>query len=213
MIKKLLFIISIFFFLSCKQQVRNQTEVYNNNFENNNLSNISNGILNPFNGSIVLGNYNNAKVDFKLENLPEHDLVIISFDLYIHDNWQGNISAPSGPDLWTMYVDGNPYINTTFSNLACQTGYFCPPQSYPLDYPNSNHNPRAGAYRTDLPGFCSLKVNPNGTTQYKIEKTISHSNKTLGLELMDKLIQKTAADAKCDESWSVDNVVIKTVKL
>ncbi|RYX83064.1 hypothetical protein EON73_04040 [bacterium] len=208
-----LYIIIIVAFASCKQQVRNETQVYNNNFESNNLSNITNGTLSKFNGSTVLGRYNNGSAIITINNLPEHDLVTITFDLYIHDSWEGNMAAPDGPDIWEMLVDGNPYINTTFSNLACGTGVFCPPQSYPSDYPNSNHNPKAGAFATVLPGFCSQINNPTGTTQYKIERTITHSNKNLTLQCLDKLVQTNVADPLCDESWSIDNVVIKTVKL
>lgn len=199
--------------ISCKQQIRNETEVYNNNFESSNLSNISPGILSKFNGSTILGTYNNSDVSINVNNLPDHDLVKITFDLYIHDNWNGNVLPTNQPDLWQMLVDGNPYISTTFSNAVCGVGVFCPPQSYPSNYPNSNHNPKAGAYKTDLPGFCSQQSNPHGTTQYKIEKTITHYHNKLTLELLDKLSQANSVNPKCDKSWSIDNLVIKTVKL
>lgn len=211
--RKIYIIVIIFAVISCKQQVRNETEVYNNTFESNNLSSIQNGIITAFNGSTVLGTYNNGDVSIIVNNLPDHDLVNISFDLYIHDNWTGNALTANQPDLWQMLVDGNPYISTTFSNLACQAGYFCPAQSYPSDYPNSNHNPKAGAFKTNLPGFCSQQSNPNGTTQYKISKTITHSSNKLTLELLDKLGQANSVNPKCDKSWSIDNIVIKTVKL
>lgn len=215
MIKKIRFIVvlSIVFFVSCKEHVRNEVQVYANNFENADLSSIKNGVVSQFNGSAVLGRYNNGNFALTVNNLPEHDLITISFDLYIHDKWDGNKTAPDGPDIWEMLVDGNPYINTTFSNDPCATGNLCPPQAYPLDYPNSNHNPKTGAFRTDLPGACSDSSNPNGTTEYKIEKTFSHANKTLVLQCLDKLVQTNAPDPKCDESWSVDNIVVKAITL
>ncbi len=213
MIKNLLFFISIILITSCKKNVSSEVEVYNNNFESSNLSNIQNGQISQFNGSAVLGQYNNGNFILTVSNLPKHDLVTISFDLYIHDSWNGNKLAPDGPDIWEMLVDGNPYINTTFSNEQCGVGGFCPPQAYPFDYPNNYHNPKTGAYRTDLPGACSMKTNPNGTTQYKIEKTFTHSNNSLSLQCLDKLVQTNTLDPKCDESWSVDNITIKAITL
>lgn len=111
-----------------------------------------------------------------------------------------------------MLVDGNSYINTTFSNIPCGVYDFCSPQSYPNDYPNNYHNPKTGAYRTDLPGVCHL-AGPNGTTLYKITKTFRHTNNTLLLQCLDKLVQPNAPDPKCDESWSVDNINIKAITL
>jgi hypothetical protein len=215
MIKKAFYALFLIFFISCKKNIRSEIEVYNNNFETGNLTNIKNGVISQFNGSSVLGNYNNRSFSLTVDNLPKHNLITVSFDLYIHDDWNGNKSAPDGPDVWEMLVDGNPYINTTFSNEPCSNapGVFCPPQAYPLNYPNNNHAPKTGAFRTDLPGFCSLKSSLNGTTQYKIEKTFDHTNKTLVLECLDKLVQTNVSDPKCDESWSVDNISIKAISL
>jgi hypothetical protein len=213
--KKLLFIVP-FILISCSTHVSNEVTVYTNDFESSNLSNIGNGIIEQFNGSAVLGRYNNndnkGYFNLSLNNLPKHDLITISFDLYIHDSWDGNKTAPDGPDIWQMLVDGNRYIYTTFSNFPCGVNEFCSPQSYPLDYPNNYNNPKAGAYRTDLPGVCHL-AGPNGTTQYKITKTFRHTNNTLLLECSDKLVQPNAPDPKCDESWSVDNINVKAITL
>jgi len=198
--------------ISCKTHVQNEVEVYNNNFESNNLSNIDNGIVSLYNGSSVLGQYNNGYFNLTLHNLPKHDLATISFDLYIHDSWDGNKTAPDGPDIWQMLVDGNTYINTTFSNLPCIAGNFCSPQSYPSNYPNNYNNPKTGAYNTDLPGVCS-QARPNGTTLYKITKTFTHTSQTLLLQCLDKLVQTNSPDPKCDESWSVDNITIKVITL
>jgi hypothetical protein len=206
------FIISI---PSCKKDVKNETIVYNNDFESGDVNNISGAAIDVFNGTHVLGRYNSGGFYLTVPNLPKHDLVEVSFDLYIHDTWDGNNldNGYSGPDLWSMIVDGSTYIHTSFSNADCTPGYFCSPQAYPNDYPNNNHNPKTGAFRTDLPGACYLASSPNGTTEYKITKQIAHNNKTLVLQCIGDLIQKNVVDAKCDESWSVDNVIIKVIAL
>lgn len=210
--KLLLFLCSVAL-LSCKTKVSNETEVYTNTFENGNLVNITNAITSKFNNTTVLGNYANGSFQLDLNNLPDHELVTISFDLYIHDSWDGNAAAPEGPDIWKMMVDGDVYINTTFSNAECPAGNFCIPQSFPKDYPNNNNNPKAGAYRTDFPGFCLWKNKPDGTSMYKISQTFKHNKSTLSLSCLDKLAHPTGVTGSCDESWSVDNISVKTIAL
>lgn len=211
--KKIFFVIPLILSLSCNTHVSKQAVVYNNDFEKGDLSNISGGFISQFNGSAVLGQYNNGFFALTVNNLPKHDLITISFDLYIHDTWDGNKPAPNGPDVWEMLVDGNTYINATFSNDPCVAGNLCSPQSFPFDYPNNYNNPKTGAYRTDLPGVCSMKNVIGWTTQYKIVKTFTHSNNTLLLQCLDKLVQTNTTDPKCDESWSVDNINIQAITL
>jgi len=206
--KIFLLIIPFILSVSCNTHVSSQVVVYNNDFETGNLANITNGVITPFNGSAVLGRYNKGNFALALNNLPAHDMITISFDLYIHDTWWGNSTAPLGPDIWQMKVDGNTYINTTFSNYPCAAGNFCPPQSYPASYPNSYNDPKTGAYRTDLPGACIMANTPNWTTQYKIVQTFKHSNSTLLLQCLDQL-----PETMCDQSWSVDNINIQAIKL
>lgn len=199
-------------FYSCKNKVQSTVSIYSNDFESQDLIGITNGATEQFNSSAVLGRYNNAGFTLTLNNLPKHDLVTITFDLYIHDSWDGNKQAPDGPDIWQMTVNNNTYINTTFSNAECKPGNFCSPQSYPFNYPNNYNNPKAGALKVGLPGVCS-NGGADGTTQYKITKTISHSSNVLTLQCLDKLVQTGSSDPKCDESWSVDNITIKAITL
>jgi hypothetical protein len=213
MIKKLFFIIPLFLVFACNKNVSNEVLVYHNDFETGDLSNITNGVIGQFNNSAVLGQYNKGNFILTLNNLPKHDLITITFDLYIHDTWDGNKESPDGPDIWEMLINGSPLINTTFSNADCLPGNLCSPQSYPNDYPNNYNNPKTGAYRKDLPGACRLKNSLNGTTMYKIEKTFRNSDKTLVLQCMDKLVQTNVTDQNCDESWSIDNINVKAITL
>jgi hypothetical protein len=210
--KAILLVAFVFIIVSCKTRVSNEAIVYNNDFESNNLQGISNGVIEQFNGTNVLGRYNNGYFNLALNNLPKHDLVTISFDLYIHDSWDGNKRDTEGPDIWQMAVDGNIFINTTFSNAIFRPGDFTSPQSYPFNYPNNYNNPKTGAFRTDLPAACDT-IGPKITSQYKITKTFTHKSGTLLLQCLDKLVQPNSPDPKCDESWSVDNISIKAITL
>ena len=195
---------------SCNNKVQSEKIVYTNDFENNNLSGIKDGIITPYNNTSVLGQFNNGGFELSVNNLSRHQLITITFDLYIHDSWDGNKLTPDGPDIWRMLVDNNIFIDATFSNDACSGGGFCPPQSYPFNYPNNYNNPKTGAYRVDLPGVCHLI---NGTSMYKITKTFKHTNSAMILQCLDKLVQPNSPDPKCDESWSVDNIIVKAITL
>lgn len=216
MIKPVLFcFLLILLFNSCAKDNQNEAIVYNNDFESGSLANIQNGNVVAFNGTKVLGTFNNSGFELSLNDLAKHDLIDVTFDLYIHDSWEGNqqLNSENGPDIWQLKIDDKTYINTTFSNNDCLPGNYCPPQSYPADYPSNNSNPKNGALSVDLPGFCSQAANPHGTTLYRIHKSISHSEKTILIQCLDKLVQKNSADPKCDESWSVDNIKIKLINL
>jgi len=200
--------------LSCGKDVKMNSTVYQNDFENNDLQGFTTGVIENYNNSNVLGRYNNGGFKLQLNDLPEHKLVEISFDLYIHDSWEGKgIDNYNGPDLWTMLVDNNMYINTTFSNAPCDDNNICPPQSYPFDYPNSSQNPRRGAASRSLPGVCLSEGVIGGTSLYRIKKTIEHDKSSLLLQCYDQLIEHNTTDNKCDESWSVDNIVVKVINL
>lgn len=212
---RIIFCFFLFILLgSCAKKTNSEAEIYSNDFEMGKLDNIANGTISLFNGSKVLGNYNNGQFTLTVNDLPSHNIVDITFDLYIHDNWVGSqqFENNSGPDIWQMKIDNKTYINTTFNNYACIEGNFCPPQSYPDDYPTQSNNPRSGASQVGLPGFCDPN-SQTGTVLYKIHKSISHSDRTLLIQCLDQLRHKDVADQKCNESWSVDNIKIRAINL
>lgn len=209
-----LLLMIIFGLSTCKSPKEFGQIIYENNFDTGDIANLSNTKISNFNQSKVLGNFNNDGFELLLNQISAHDLVEVSFDLYIHDTWDGNKTSNGidGPDIWEMQIDGSPYIYTTFSNTDCFNG-FCAPQSYPDNYPNHNHNPKSGASSLLLPGFCSLAAKLGGSTLYKIKKTIKHQKSSLALQCIDHLIQTNADPAICDESWSIDNLKIVSIQL
>jgi len=208
--KVCLLVVMAFFLASCAKGPQEVIELYKNDFEKLDLTSILGGKISKYNQSNVLGMYNNDGFVLELEDLPMHDLVVITFDLYIHDTWDGNDRNVGGPDIWNLKMDGKFIIKTTFSN--CNSG-LCIPQSYPLNYQNNINMPKKGAYKTDLPGVCHFGGLPGLTTLYKIEKTIAHKNKNLLFHIYDELVQVNTSNPVCDESWSLDNIKIKLVRL
>ena len=195
----------------CRKGVQEQKIVYSNDFENSTLSGISGGKITSYNQSKVLGRYNKDGFELLLDDLPAHNIIEVSFDLNIHDTWDGNNAEPDGPDIWKLTMEGATFINTTFSNKVCP--YTCFPQSYPFNYLNSNQQPKNGAYLSNLPGVCLQVGEAGGTSMYKIIKRMAHKSKTFSMKCIDQLSQPNTGDQLCDESWSVDNLVIKTIKL
>jgi hypothetical protein len=210
---KLTFLLFAFLFTSCVKEVvvnvPKVENVYSNNFElydqkGFKVQGFINRVFQPFNDisivdynkSKVLGNFNNSKIDLKLDSLPIHSALNIQFDLYVHDNWRN--------DLWKMQFDNREVLVTGFSNNESYG------QSYP-DWINIGIqlNPAgANAYDLNLKGACRFNNINGGTKLYKIERTIIHSDSTFLF---------TASDAgeylglNCERSWSIDNFNVSII--
>ena len=204
-------------------------EVYFNDFESNSLKNISGGSIYNFDDINVLGNFNNDGFRINIPEIDDHDYVFLSFDLYIHGSWDGNVNGRSQssqvPDKWIVELNpdmslhsdnsSNKFV-TTFSNSVCYSNY-CKKQSYPKPYPFDNI-PKTGMFLTDLPETCPGDFFGGPTTLYKFEKGFPSSGNSVIIRIYDELFQPNAIGkggknkAKCDESWSIDNFSIRIVK-
>ncbi|MDB3937446.1 hypothetical protein N9373_01815 [Flavobacteriaceae bacterium] len=195
--------------------------IYNNDFESGDFNAIDGAQIMTFNNTTVLGSYNNDGFALNLNNIGPHDYIYISFDLYIHDSWDGNFNNfdPDQPDTWFIELisdfdsgGGTPFNvwKTSFSNSVCSPTY-CLRQSFPDVYPFENL-PREGSSRL-LPGLCSLDSELDGTTMYTIEQGFEHTGNALLLRFYDQLYQPNVADQRCDESWSLDNLKVRVFTL
>ena len=225
---------NMLFFTSCSYPELTRDElIYSNNFEDNKLDEIDGGVISEYNNNRVIGNFNNSGFTLHVNNLGKHDFIYITFDLYIHGSWDGNSNGfnpkdhgfEDQPDLWIM--DLRPEMlnfqsldfqrfQTTFSNSPCFPT-FCLKQSYPNSFPFTN-NPKTSAQEINLTENCvSPGWNNQKTSLYKIEKGFDHSGEALIIRFHDKLFQPNAINsqgesiAKCDESWSMDNIKIRVI--
>ena len=151
-----------------------------------------------FNSSRVLGFFHNDSVVFDLAALPTHDSLEISFDLYIHDTWEGDCSL-TGKDELRFRVDGDLYLDNTFSNNTGCT------QSYPV----AGSASKSGAVQTGLSKRCFSDPSAT-TTKYTITQKIGHTNANLNLGWIGSLSDTDLT--ACNESWSIDNLSIKVRK-
>ena len=211
-----LLMVFAFILASCKG-LQKDTVVYFNDFENDSLTNIIDGKIGEYNGSKVIGRYSQNGFLLRLDSLPTHNMVQITFDLYIHDTWDGNSVKPEGPDIWIMNIDGWSAIYATFAN-GLFTNYT---QSYPVIQPEYNpstgfkffnNKPNSNAIKTDLPGACKLKDQKGGTSLYRITYTFDHVSSKIDLGCFAQLEDPDLVNKNCNESWSVDNLKIKTIE-
>ena len=224
--KKILLIIFLINSCTYPEMIRDEL-VYDNDFENNDMSNIDGGGITYFNDTNVIGNFNNDGFTLHLSDVGDHDYFFISFDLYIHGSWDGNLNGFENndkPDRWVLeYKPGMDLFKdssvdrfeTTFSNSPCFSNY-CLKQSYPEKYPFEN-NPKTGSFETKIVEICENNFFGGKTSLYKIEKNFRSSGKAIILRFFDELYQPNAIDKdgisqqKCDESWSIDNLKIRVV--
>lgn len=195
---------------SCTKDLTDVTVVYENNFNNGDpkgivtagwLSDFAFGEF-PFNKITnyknlkMLGVFNNTRIELDVPKLPEHTILKVEFDLYLHDTWRN--------DLWILNIDGHNRLLTGFSNDSNT------PQSYP-NWFNSGPTYPAGnqAQEIYLPGLCSLKDNKRGTSKYKIVHTMQHTTKTVKISMSDAGGNKNDT---CARSWAIDNLKISALK-
>ena len=204
-------------------QIISEVEVYFNDFESNDYTGISGVWISDFNRSKVMGNFNNKGFQLSLPNIPDHNYIVVEFDLYIHDSWDGNSNELNPPgtdhDAWIMEFDPDENIKaserilfeTTFSNGLCIPG-FCHSQSYPQGFPFPNEA-RQDATSSNLPGRCLWKTSPNGSSMYKIVKMFLHNRSKSVIHFYDRLIQPDSFNPECDESWSLDNLKVTALTI
>ncbi len=151
-----------------------------------------------FNGSKVLGPFANDSITYNYIGLPAHDSVVVTFDLYIHDTWDGDCSV-IGKDAFRFKNGNSNILNATFSNNpSCTQSYSA--SGLPGSYPATTD-----AAITGLPRRCD---NNGITTKYVITKRFKHSSTNLDLSWVGDLIDTADNTTKCVESWSLDNIKI-----
>jgi len=173
-------------------------QAHRQNFQSGIFPNYSSTSNFSFNSTKVLGPFANDSVTYLLPSIPVHDSITVSFDLYLHDTWEGNCGAV-GPDRFKFYQGNSAVLNETFSNSPSCT------QSYTNTGVAGNYPAFTGAAITGLPQRCHI----SGTTsKYTITKSFKHSAPSLVLSWLALLQDTSDNSSLCNESWSIDNVIV-----
>lgn len=211
-VKMIFLLMTLVSFFSCTDTLESDQVVYTKDFSDLNLDGIENAKLFVFEEDTVLGYYHNEEVAVNISDLPSHNLLKITFEILVHDTWDGNSSdGVSGPDHWFFGVDREEVFRTSFSNTPCVSTY-CLYQSYPDDFFKQNI-PKTSAIQTDMPGRCYFSSSPNYTTRYSISKIIEHKNPSARIYMNSALVAENALDPACDESWSLAAITVEALTL
>jgi hypothetical protein len=203
----------ILVFASCTKSGYDEAVVYNSNFNTGDKTGLDGAILYKYNGANIIGRYNKGGFSLNLVNLPKHKAIQIEVVPYFHNSWDGNnnYGGIDGPDIWTMYADGQELVRSTFSNSPCESLY-CLFQSYPVSYSSVNNPPMTDAVKV-FEGTTDNCSGNNRSSMYRIVKTIAHTNSSLSLSFRDFLVQTNVPNPICDESWSMASIVVKVINL
>ena len=221
------FLCGIIIILQLSGCLRNQPKqilLYENNFEEKRLNIDSTGFgplfnitpsfkgqFNPFDGSTVFGNHGRGSIFIEFFSLPRHDYVKMEFDLYIHDQWQGNGNSDIEPDIFILNLDESTIYYSTIINTGCQ-GFSCESyQSFPDIINIRNNRENANIENSSLYGWCSWNEQLGGSKKIRITKLYPHTLNTalihIGADLKD-----TGSDL-CTKSWSIDNLSISIIEI
>ncbi|MDY6782129.1 MAG: filamentous hemagglutinin N-terminal domain-containing protein [Cyanobacteriota bacterium] len=164
----------------------------------------------PIGNRPFLGQFGNETVSLTLDNLPSHDRVNVSFDLFIIKSWDGN-DLQDGPDIWQLDVAGGSRLfYTTFSHTLPRNL----PQSYPAAYNSSNpvnNLARTGAIERDnslgyfFDSPSARRIVPVDSV-YRLNRSFSHSDSQLQLDFFK--FSPNGDNRISDESWGLTNVNI-----
>lgn len=149
----------------------------------------------PAEGNQFLGTLGGETVSLTLEDLPPHQWVTLSFDLYAIKSWNGN-SVKVWPDLFNVTTDDDRVlIRTTFSKYKIQ------PQAYPGLYPVHAVPRKTGATAENTLGYL-YKDKPMDAV-YRVTRTFPHQGPELTL-FFDAVLTRD----KEKEAWGLDNVKV-----
>lgn len=155
----------------------------------------------PLDSRTFLGQFGNETVGLHLDNLPEHEALRLSFDLYIIGSWDGNTQP--GPDEWGVrVVDGITLLHTTFAVSSPDSGRT---QNFPHWIDGASHAQRTGANESNTLGYTwSNDLRPIAVQTdavWHIEIVFAHIGDSIDLEFFARGLQPLE-----DEAWGIDNV-------
>ena len=152
--------------------------------------------------------YRQGTLTLTLGDLPKHTQLVVSFDVYALDKWDGNL----GPSKFTFAVDGRTIKDTTFANdyYSSSTTFH---QSYPDPYAGAGspaHAARTGGGtgadldndHSDAIG-CSSGINV-GDSVYHFDVPVEHVADTATLDF-------SATGLPSGAYLGIDNVTVSTL--
>jgi len=164
-----------------------------------------------FNGSRVLGRFARGGIEIFFEDLEAHDFVQVSYDLYIHDNWEGNGLRGNGEDVTILSIGPTTVFFSSIINTKCLGQNCTTVQSFPSIIRERSHPENANVTDPSLPGVCLWKGEIGGSKRIRVEERRFHTAANLRVNIAADI--KDAGADLCNKSWSIDNLQIKTIRV
>jgi hypothetical protein len=156
-----------------------------------------------------LGEFGNETTNLTLSSLPTHDLVTLSFDLYLLRSWDGEASD-YGPDRFGIDADSSRLFLKSFSNGHPAGQSFCPDSISQPCAPMTGASERYSlgySFSEWVPG--SGKTGPEiMDAVYHFDLSFSHSASNLVLSFFGEGLQGMTSSGYLDEAWGLDNVAV-----
>lgn len=153
-------------------------------------------------GRTFLGQFGQQEVTLSLNNVPVHDSLLLSFDLFVIRTWDGS-STVDGPDEFDIAeASGFRYV-TTFSNQLVNTRN----QAYPDMGLGSTHSAYTGSAEINSLGYYRNDI-PNAPMDavYHVVVSIPHTGGNVYLNFIGNL--HDGNPTMSNESWGLENVQI-----
>lgn len=201
---------------SCIKGQPQNTLIYFNDFENGLdghsglpvIDSLSDTRIEKVNGNSVLGRYGFDNFKLSLDNIDSYDFIEVSFDINIHDKWEGNGTPENNmqPDIFIFNIYEFNILYSSFVNTGCQ-GKSCEGfQSYPENLGQTNPE-NADVINSNLRGACLLSDFQGGSKKFRYKKRFNQTGSSLEFTFGAQLTRVTKEDY-CLKSWSIDNIEI-----
>ena len=204
-----LIVLALAFLFAGRSASAQNTTVYSNNFTAGAGAEWSNNSIDTTPGTAshaadkFLGQFGNQSTTLTLNGLANHTSINVTFDLYMIRTMDGN--GPDGPDPWSLTENGNTLISTNFAtaDLLGQTQSFGGSNGSGGYLTGGHYAPYTGAAEIKTLGYLYGGADYDGV--WHLSFTFADSSSALALDFLGQPNQDIT-----DESWGLDNVVVKT---
>ena len=160
-------------------------------------------------GEKFLGRFTNETATFSRSGLAAHDMIQVSFDLYIIGGWKGETEIPD-EQVFTITLQGKetPLLEASFSNaIRTAEGINEGFQSFPQGPGQGYHPPQTWAVSRDALGYSSVEpFVPDAT--YHFCFTLAHNSS----DVLLKFLASGVTDIN-EASWGIDNFELSINKV
>lgn len=157
--------------------------------------------MNAPSGEQFLGPFRNERTVLSVADMPQHDLMVVAFDLYVRGDWQGDAAGALPPSILSVKIDGQDTVVN--ASIATERQGASRTQSFPDEVGQRAHEPGFGSFQTDSLLFTDITGKPQSDTTYRVVIAMRHSGTNVTVDIgVDGLIDPSA-------HWGVDNVAIE----